>query len=81
MTSGLFEQVQRIAADLFLVPPAQITADSSPETLEGWDSVQHLNLILSLEQTFQVRIDPEDMDRMQTVGQIAELVESKLSGR
>jgi acyl carrier protein len=81
MTSGLFEQVQRIAADLFLVPPAQITADSSAETLEGWDSVQHLNLILSLEQTFQVRIDPEDMDRMQTVGQIAELVESKLSGR
>jgi len=81
MTPSLFEQVQRIAADLFLVPPVQITAESSPETLEGWDSVQHLNLILSLEQTFQVRIDPEDMDRMQTVGQIAELVESKLSGR
>jgi acyl carrier protein len=81
MSASLFGQVQQIAADLFLVPPARITAESSPETLEGWDSVQHLNLILSLEQTFQVRIDPEDMDRMQTVGQIAELVESKLSGR
>ena len=78
-TATIFEQVRGIAADLFEVPPAQITAESSPETLQNWDSVQHLNLVLQLEQQFNIPIEPEEMDRMKTIGAVVELVSSKLS--
>jgi acyl carrier protein len=78
-TSTIFEQVRSIAADLFEAPAAHITAESSPETLENWDSVQHLNLVLGLEQQFNIQFEPEEMDRMKTIGAVAELVASKLS--
>ena len=78
-TATIFEQVRGIAADLFEVPPAQITAESSPETLQNWDSVQHLNLVLQLEQQFNIPFEPEEMDRMKTIGAVVELVSSKLS--
>jgi acyl carrier protein len=77
MSSSVFEQVRAVAADVFQVPIERITPDSSPEVLESWDSVQHLNLVLALEQEFGIQFEPEEMDRMKTVGAIAELVQSK----
>ena len=78
-TSTIFQQVREISADLFQVPAEQITAESSPETLERWDSVQHLNLVLQLEQQFNVPFEPEEMDRMKNIGAVVDLVASKLN--
>jgi acyl carrier protein len=80
-TATIFEQVREISADLFQVPAAQITAESSPETLERWDSVQHLNLVLQLEQQFNVPFEPEEMDRMKNIGAVVDLVASKLNAK
>jgi acyl carrier protein len=77
VTPTVLQQIQQIAADVFSVPRAQITAESSPETVESWDSVQHLNLVLALEEQFHLQFEPEEMERMHTVGQIAALVEDK----
>ena len=73
-------QVRSIAADLFGVPEASIGPDSSPETIEGWDSIQHLNFVLALEDRFGFQISPEEMDRMRTIGGIAEIVDRRVQG-
>jgi acyl carrier protein len=67
-----------LASELFDVPAAKLTMDSSPATLENWDSVQHLNLVLALEEAFGVQFEPEDMEKMQSVGQVVALVQEKL---
>lgn len=77
MTSSVFDQVREVSADVFQVPADRISRDSSPETLENWDSVQHLNLVLALEQQFGIQFEPEEMDKMKNVGAIAELVQAK----
>ena len=71
------ESVRRIAADLFQLAPDRIHADSSPETIDAWDSVQHLNLILALESEFDVQFEPEEFEAMKTIGGIAAMLESK----
>jgi acyl carrier protein len=78
LTSPIFEQVRSIASDLFTVPAGQITGDSSPETIEAWDSIQHLNLVLALEEKFAFQLSTEEIEQMKTIGQIASLVERKL---
>jgi acyl carrier protein len=67
-----------MASDLFGVPVEQITAASSPQTLENWDSIQHLNLVLAVEEKFGVQLSPEEIEEMKSVGETAKLVESKL---
>jgi acyl carrier protein len=67
-----------MASDLFGVPVEQITAASSPQTLENWDSIQHLNLVLAVEEKFGVQLSPEEIEEMKNVGETAKLVESKL---
>ena len=78
MTSSIFEQVCSIAADLFGVPGDSITAESSPESLEAWDSTQHLIFVLALEEKFHFQLSPEEIEQMHNIGKIAELVENKL---
>jgi acyl carrier protein len=78
LTSTTFEQVRGIASDLFAIAPDRITAESSPETIESWDSTQHLNFVLALEEKFGFQLSPEEMEQMRNVGEIVKLVENKL---
>jgi len=39
--------------------------------------VRQLDLVLELEQRFKIRIEPEDLEQMQTLGQVGELVRKK----
>ena len=75
MTASTFERVQSVASDIFGIPVDKITADSSPETIENWDSMQHLNLVLATEEKFGVQLDPEDIEQMKNIGAVARLVE------
>ena len=68
------EKVRQIAADVFNVPVAQITLQSSPENIETWDSIQNLNLLLALEQAFGLQFEPEEIDRMKTIQEIIGLL-------
>jgi acyl carrier protein len=75
LTASTLEQVRNIAGDIFGIPADKITAESSPETIENWDSMQHLNLVLAIEEKFGVQLDPEDIEQMNNIGAVATLVE------
>jgi acyl carrier protein len=75
LTASTLEQVRSVASDIFGIPADRITAKSSPETIESWDSMQHLNLVLAIEEKFGVQFDPEDIEQMNSVGAVATLVE------
>ena len=75
----MFERVRGIAADVLRVPAKEITAQSSPQNIQAWDSVQHLNLILALEQEFTVQFEPEEIDQMSSVDRILTVLQSKLN--
>ena len=79
MTSPLFERVRGIAANVLELPGSQITAQSSPETIASWDSVQHLNLVLALEQEFGCQFEPEEIDQMNSINRIHSVVQNKLN--
>lgn len=74
---ALFADVARVLADVFGVDPALIRPESSPDTIAAWDSVQHLNMIIALEQEFDVRFTPEEIEDAVAAQAIAELIGRK----
>jgi len=78
LTSTVFDQIRTLASDLFSIPPNQISSASSPETVESWDSVQHLNLVLAVEEKFHLQLSPEEIEQMKTIGDVVKIVEGKL---
>lgn len=56
-----FEDTLRdVMSAVFTVPTEVITPDSSMDTIEGWDSLKHMNLVIALEDEFGVSIPDED---------------------
>ena len=46
-----------IFSDLFEVSQDEINSDSSSDTIERWDSLGHLNLVIAIEEAFKVKVD------------------------
>jgi acyl carrier protein len=80
MPDPLEARVKRMVADVLNVPPGQVTRETSPQTVDNWDSVQHLNLVLAMESEFGVSVPPEDIDKLRSVGDIMDAVE-RMAGR
>jgi acyl carrier protein len=78
LPASAYEQVRAIASDVFGVSPAKISPESSPETIESWDSMQHLNLVLAVEEKFGIQLAPEEIEQMKNIGAVAALVDRKL---
>ena len=79
MTESILDKVREIAADIFNVPLEQLTESSSPDTIENWDSLQQLNLILALEQSFGLEFTPEEIEKMLSIKMVADLIQAKVS--
>jgi acyl carrier protein len=67
-------RVYRIVSQLFDVPASNLSPSSSPATIESWDSMGHLNLVLALEEEFGIKLPPERMDAIADVRCILLLV-------
>jgi acyl carrier protein len=79
MTEPVLERIRSIAADLLNIPVQQVLPTSSPDTIENWDSLNHLNLVLGLEGAFGLQFSPEEIAKMQSVEAIALLIQNRVS--
>jgi acyl carrier protein len=77
MNDNMELQVRQVAADVFNLPLKQVTADTSPKSVENWDSVQHLNFVLALEEATAIVLEPEDIEQIRSVGDAIKIVKKK----
>ena len=61
------------------IDQSEITPDSSMDTLEKWDSLKHMKMIMALEQEFDVMFDDEDVVEMLSVPLIIIAIKEKLA--
>ena len=50
----------------------------APE-VPGWDSLNHMNIILAVEEHFHVKFKSYELIRLKNVGELQKLVDAKLS--
>ena len=60
----LDEKIKAVMAATLAVDPSVIDESASPETVESWDSLRQMNLVLALEDEFSVRFPEEQIDRL-----------------
>ncbi len=53
-------KLKAVISAVLNVDLSRIDPDSSSDTIESWDSLRHMNLILALEEEFGVTLPDED---------------------
>jgi acyl carrier protein len=64
MNTSIKERVLQVMATVFETEVAALNENSSTDTIEAWDSLKHLTLILSLEEEFGIRIPDEEVGEL-----------------
>lgn len=61
------DKLFKIISQIMDIPVEHINEDSSPDTVEKWDSLQHMNLILALEEEFDIQFSDDEVVEMLSV--------------
>ena len=67
-------EVVELAARVFNLDPASLSAQTSPATLAAWDSFNHLTLVLEAEQAFGLIIPTAAIAGIGSLGELHETV-------
>jgi acyl carrier protein len=73
--SNTIERVYGVITDVFGVPPEQLGPATVREDIAEWDSLGHLNLMLALEEAFNVSFTVEEMADLTSVKAIVDKVQ------
>ena len=71
------DDIKSIMCDLFMTD--ELPDNIEQTQYEKWDSVQHLNLIVELEQKFNVDFDPEEIPEMTNLEKIESAIRAKVA--
>lgn len=71
------DKIREIMAVVFEVAPHDIADDSSPDTIDRWDSLNHMNLVTALEEELSIRFSDEEISEMLNLNLISHIVELK----
>jgi len=77
---SVFEQLQAAIAGALKVSPTVITETTEPQDVSAWDSLGHLQVMMAVEQTFDLMLEVEDFARLNTVPVILQYLKEHGNG-
>jgi acyl carrier protein len=75
----ILTDVQEAFKAAFDIDPQSVSLETTASDISAWDSVGHLSLAGSLEETFGISLDVDDLMEMENVRQIVRIISTKLS--
>jgi len=70
--------IRDILADLLDDPALALTDSTVAADLAGWDSINHVRLMITIEQELGFRFANEEAEGLSNVGQLVDLIQTKL---
>lgn len=77
MKDETLNRMKEIFRDVFDDQTIELSEETSAKDIESWDSFNHINLIIGMEQTFKIKFDLNELSSLENVGEMAALIERK----
>ena len=74
----IYERLTQIFHDLFDDPELILRPALTAEDVDGWDSLNHVRLVLSVQKAFGIRFSASEISKLSNVGEFVQLIEAKV---
>jgi len=76
-TGEIYKKLNTVFEDVFDDDSIVVRPELSADDVDGWDSLTHIRLILTVEKAFNVKFSASEIGKLKNVGGLAELIRSK----
>ena len=70
----IYSRLAEIFEDVFDEDSIKITPELSAKDVDGWDSLTHIRLILTIEKAFKIKFSTSEIGRLENVGDLVSLI-------
>lgn len=78
MSKNVEQTIKELMAVILNVDASKIDDGTSMDNTPGWDSANHINLVLALEEEFSISFEVSEFELMATFFDIVQVVSAKL---
>jgi acyl carrier protein len=71
-------RLTEIFEDVFDEDSIEITPELSAKDIDGWDSLTHIRLILTIERAFKIKFSTSEIGKLENVGDLITLINARV---
>ena len=75
----IFEKINNVFRDVFDDESIVVTDTTTSDDIEDWDSLEHINLVVAIEQEFGIKFNMHEVTTMKNVGEMADIIASRIN--
>jgi acyl carrier protein len=75
--SDIYARLTEIFEEVFDDDAITATPALSAKDVDGWDSLTHIRLMLTVERAFKVKFSTSEIGKMETVGDLVRLIKAR----
>ena len=68
------ERLNKVFQEVFDDETIEVNDDTTSEDIDDWDSFEHINLIVAVEEEFSIKIPMGKVVTMKNVGEMADII-------
>ena len=74
----IYEKLSDIFHDVFDDDSIVVTRDLSAKDVDGWDSLSHIRLIITVERAFKIKFNTSEIGKLEKVGDLVALIKARV---
>jgi acyl carrier protein len=74
----IYQRLTEIFQDVFDEDSIEVTPKLSADDVDGWDSLTHIRLILTIEKAFKIKFSTSEIVKLENVGDMVALIQGKV---
>ena len=71
-------RIKKVMSAVFEIPVEEINNESSPDTIESWDSLKHMQLVVALEEEFEIKFEDDEIVELLNYLLIFNIIKGKI---
>ena len=75
----IFEALDEVFQEVFDDDSIHVSDTTTAEDIDGWDSLIHIDLMMAVEDRFEVTFNVGEIGSMKNVGQMVDMIEEKMA--
>ena len=79
MKEEIYERLNNVFRDVFDDDSITVNENTTSSDIEDWDSLEHINLVVAVEQEFGIKFNMNEVTTMKNVGEMVDIIISRIN--